>query len=416
MQFTRRMFTACGAAALAGCTPAIGTVGAFGGSGTRPDPAFRPQPNAGFDTWITSFRGRASAAGLSQSTLDAGLRGVGFLPGVVERDRNQTEFRRTAEEYLAIVASEEKVTHGRGEYARRRPLFDEIAARFGVPGQVVCAFWGVESDYGRRLGDIPVISAVATLAYDGRRGDFFEAQLIAALRIIQNGDTTSDRMVGSWAGAMGHTQFIPTTFAAYAVDFRGDGRREIWSGDPTDALASTASYVSRSGWQRGIPWGTEVRLPDGFDAGLAGRDTTRDTGAWSAMGVRPAAGGSLGDWGAASVLAPAGISGPAFLLTRNFNAILRYNNSTNYALGVGYLSDRIAGGDTLRGNFGPDANGMTMDDRRALQRGLTAAGFDTGTPDGVIGSRSEAAIRDYQAANGLAVTGQPSLDLLRRLR
>ncbi len=408
MQVTRRAFTCGAAAALAGCVRAPGGGGAV--------QAFRAQPNAAFDVWIADFRPRAAAAGISDAALRTGLRGVGFLPDVITRDRNQTEFRRSAEDYLAIVATEEKVRHGRGEYAQRRALFDEIEDRYGVPGQVACAFWGVESDFGRRLGDIPVISAVATLAFDGRRGAFFEAQLIAALRIIQNGDTTPDRMVGSWAGAMGHTQFIPTTFESYAVDFRGDGRRDIWAADPTDSLASTASYVARSGWQRGLPWGTEVSLPEGFDTRLAGRDTTRTATQWAAMGVRPAAGGGLGDWGTSSVLIPGAASGPAFLLTRNFNAILRYNNATNYGLGVGYLSDRIAGAAPLIGDFGPDANGLTMDDRRALQTALSAAGYDAGTPDGVIGSRTEAAIRDYQAANGLPVTGQPSITLLNGIR
>ena len=227
---------------------------------------------------------------------------------------------------------------------------------------------------------MPVVSATSTLAYDGRRGAFFEQQLVAALKIVQAGDAAPSNMTGSWAGAMGHTQFIPTTYLAYAVDFTGDGRRDIWSADPTDALASTANYLARSGWTRGVRWGGEI-----------------GTGAPAGRVIQPQAGG------------------PSFAVTGNFNAIKRYNNSDAYALGVGLLADRIAGAGPLKASFPPDANGMTKDDRIALQRRLTARGFDTGGSDGVIGKKTEAAIRAYQASRGLPETGQPSLDLLQSL-
>lgn len=421
MGITRRVFGAgAGALALSGCVGGIGgglapAIGAAGQGGPSTDPAFRPQPNADYDAWLVSFRGRARAAGISEDALERGLRDAGYLPGVIERDRNQTEFRRSTEDYLALVASDEDVRLGRQRFAQHRNVLAEVEARYGVPAHVCCAVWGVESAYGTRLGDIPVISAVSTLAWEGRRGRFFEAQTIAALRIIQNGDTTPERMLGSWAGAMGHTQFIPTTYEEHAVDFRGDGRRDIWSSDPTDSFASTASYFSRSGWRAGQPWGFEVQLPSGFNA-ATGRENRRSVASWSDLGVRRAGGGALPDHGQAAIHAPGGTGAPAWILYHNFNVILRYNNSTNYGLGVGYLSDRINGGGPLRQSFGADSSGLTQAQRRELQELLNRAGFDAGTPDGVIGSGTEAAISAYQAANGLPVTGEPSAALLRQLR
>ena len=269
--------------------------------------------------------------------------------------------------------------------ARHAALLNRIRNRYGVEPQIVTAIWGLESRYGARRGDIPVISATSTLAYDGRRGDFYESQLMAALGILQNGDTTPAAMTGSWAGAMGHTQFIPTSYEAYAVDFDGDGRRDIWSDDPADALASTAAYLKRSGWVTGQPWGGEV-------------------GSAAARSGTPLA-----------ILQPQ-VPGPKFAVFRNFQVIKRYNNSDSYALGIGHLSDRIAGGGPLVTPFGPDARGLTLEDRKEMQRALTARGFDTEGADGVIGSKTTAAISAYQQSAGLPVTGEPSAALLRRLR
>ena len=408
MKVTRRMVTAwIGASALSAC-----------GSGSVPvgRAASAPVPNAAYDAWLAAFRSRAAAQGISSATLDRGLRTAGYRPEVVERDRNQTEFRRSLEDYLAIAASDERISKGQRELGRWRPQLTAIEGRFGVPAHVVTAVWGLESMYGERRGDIPVISSTSTLAFDGRRGAFFESQLLAALRILQRGDVTAERMVGSWAGAMGHTQFIPTSYLAYAVDFTGDGRSDIWAEDPSDALASAASYLQRSGWQAGRPWGMEVRLPAGFNTGAAGRGNRRDSGAWAALGVTDMAGRPLPDHGPAAILLPAGASGPAFVVWRNFDVILRYNNAENYAIGVGHLSDRILGRPAIQAAFPPDASGLTQADRRELQRRLTAAGFDTGGTDGVIGPRTVAAIEGYQARAGLPVTGAASADLLQRLR
>ena len=215
---------------------------------------------------------------------------------------------------------------------------------------------------------------------------------------------------------MGHTQFIPTSYLAFAVDFTGDGRRDIWSDNPADALASTAAYLAKNGWRSGQPWGMEVRLPAGFNAGLLGRGKGRALADWAALGVTRAGGGALPGGGSGSIIAPAGLSGPAFLLMPNFNVILRYNNAENYALGIGYLSDLLGGAAPLRGQFPPDSTGLTLEQRKEVQRRLNAAGYDVGTPDGVIGTKSIEAIRAFQAARGLPVTGAPSPELLAALR
>lgn len=408
MQTTRRNFS-LGLAAF-GLSACMG-----GGSPIRTRPADQVMPmvaNPGFDVWVQSFRPRALSKGISPATFDSAFRASGFIPGVIEKDRNQTEFTRTTEDYLAIAASDERLSMGRQAYAQQSGTLQAIEARYGVEPHVVAAVWGLESFFGTRRGSVPVISALATLAYDGRRGAFFEQQLVAALKILQNGDVGPQGMTGSWAGAMGHTQFIPTSYLAFAVDFRGDGRRDIWSDDPTDALASTAAYLAKNGWTRGQPWGQEVQLPSGFNTGLAGRGKTRSD--WADLGVR-GVNGALGNHGPASLLLPGGANGPAFLLYRNFNVILRYNNAENYALGIGHLADRLNGAGPLRASFGPDAQGMTIVDRQALQRKLTAAGYDTQGSDGVIGAKTIAAISAFQAAKGLAVTGQPSLALLAML-
>jgi lytic murein transglycosylase len=340
----------------------------------------RPQLNRDYAAWVASFRNRALSQGITESTLNAAFRDTGYLPGVIKRDRNQTEFTRTLEDYLSIAASDERISKGRAAFTRHRSTLEKLEQSYGVDAEIICAIWGLESYYGDRKGDIPVISATSTLAFDGRRGSFYEKQLIAALKILQNGDITPSRMTGSWAGAMGHTQFIPTSYQSFAVDYTGDGRRDIWSDDPSDALASTAAYLKRSGWTRGTKWGREL---------AAGETASRV--------LQPQAGG------------------PRFAVTGNFNAIKRYNNSDSYAIGVGHLSDRIAGAGPLRTPFPPDKYGLTKDDRIALQSRLTSNGYDTGGADGVLGPKSRAAIADYQRSLGLDPSGDPSQQLLQTL-
>ena len=230
-------------------------------------------------------------------------------------------------------------------------MLAEIESRYGVEAEVVTAIWGLESAYGTYRGDRPLIESLATLAFDGRRGRFFEQQLIAALKIIQSGDVAPSRMTGSWAGAMGHTQFIPTSYLSYAVDFRGDGKRDIWSDDPTDALASTAAYLNRFGWRKGQPWGVEVALPRGFDFRQTGERIKKSPSEWAAMGVRDVNGRQVPNHGPASILLPAGAQGAAFMIFNNFHVIERYNTADAYVIGVGHLSDRISGAGPLKSGW-----------------------------------------------------------------
>jgi lytic murein transglycosylase len=411
--FNRRLFTLSAFAFASAC-------GAEAPKVARPDPAtdpgLRPQPNASYDAWVAAFRERAKARGITDATLRAAFRGQGFLPGVIERDRNQTEFRRTLEDYLAITAPEEKIIFGRRSYASQRANLRKVEERYGVPAHILGSIWGLESYFGTKKGTIPVISATSTLAWEGRRGRFFESNLMDALRIVQTGDARPEQLVGSWAGAMGHTQLIPNAYQTHAVDFDGDGKRDIWSDNPIDAFATTARFLSKAGWRSGQGWGLEVTLPQGFSAALTGRKNKRSVEDWRARGVRAARGGALPDYGSAAVLAPMGVGKPAFLVFRNFDMILRYNPSENYGLAVGYMADRLNGGGPLVGSFGPDANGLTLEDRKAIQRGLNGKGFNVGTVDGVFGKKTDAAITAYQQANGLPATGKASRDLLARLR
>lgn len=411
MVFTTRRAALLGMMA-AGLSACVGGGGRGVAGAAQAETVMRPVPNAGFDAWVAGYRDRAAARGIPAGVIAEAMGSAGYLPEVIEKDRNQTEFTRTLEDYLAIAAKPERVDMGQDKLRQYGGVLAQIEARYGVEAHVVAAVWGLESFFGTRRGAVPVVSALATLAYDGRRGAFFESQLTAALKIIANGDVTARGMTGSWAGAMGHTQFIPTSYLAFAVDFTGDGRRDIWSEDPTDALASTAAYLRKSGWQKGLPWGGEVRLPAGFNPGELGRGKGKAAADWAALGVTAADGGRVPAGG--SIIAPKGVGGPAFLLTQNFNVILRYNNAESYAIGVGHLSDRLLGRAAVQADWGADTTGMTMADRQALQRALTAAGYDTGGTDGVIGARTRAAIAAYQAAAGLPVTGEPSLELLRR--
>lgn len=383
---------------------------------TTPASRMQPQPNAAFDAWLVQFRARAVQGGLNANVLDPALRGAGFLPDVIARDRRQTEFTRTLEDYLSIAVSDERLSAGRAALSRHSATLRAIERRYGVEAEVITAIWGLESRYGTERGDIPVISALATLAFDGRRGAFFESQLMAALRILQRGDTNAANMRGSWAGAMGHTQFIPTTYQEYAVDFTGNGRRDIWAEDPADALASAAHYLARMGWTRGQPWGVEVRLPEGFNTGLAGRGSSRAVSEWMGLGVRDMDGRAVPDHGPASIIIPDGPRGPAFMTFRNFTTLTRYNNSEFYVIGIGHLSDRLRGGGPIRGTFQPDRYGLRLGERQEMQRLLTRAGFDTQGADGVIGPNSQSAISAYQRARGVTVTGEPSRALLEQLQ
>ncbi len=373
-------------------------------------------PTVEFQDWISAFRNRALDAGITAETLDAALNGVTYLPDVVERDRSQNEFTKTIWDYLDTAVSDARIELGQKSLRENAALLDEIEARYGVDRNVVVAIWGLESSYGSYRGDIPTVSALATLAFDGRRARFFENQLMMALRILQNGDVSPDKMKGSWAGAMGHTQFMPTSWDAYAVDFNGDGRRDIWSDDPSDALASTAAFLAGFGWTTGQPWGVEVILPTGFDYTSA-RDTNRQTTEyWASIGVLGVDGGPVSYDGTATIVMPAGARGAAFMIFRNFNVLEHYNTADAYVIGVGHLADRLRGGPAIQAEWPRDDRALTFEERKELQALLNAAGFGPLAEDGLVGPRTISAVRTWQRATGIIPDGYASLVALSMLR
>lgn len=368
----------------------------------------------GLNDWITAFRDRALAAGISSATLDA-LAGAEYLPNVVRNDRRQSEFTKTIWDYLDTAVSADRIAHGVKALKTQGDTLARIEATYGVDAEVVAAIWGLESAYGAVRGDIPTLHALATLAYDGRRGAFFEAELIAALKILQLGDASPAALRGSWAGAMGHTQFMPSSWHAFAVDFTADGKRDIWGDDPTDALASTAAYLAGKGWVKGAPWGAEITLPPGFDYDLTTERVKKPVAEWQAMGVRLAEGGDLPDHGAASVLLPGGHKGAAFLIFQNFHVIETYNTADAYVIAVGHLADRLRGAGPIRAPWPREERALSFDERVALQKRLTAAGFDTGGIDAKMGPKTVAAIKAFQKSQGMVPDGFPSLSVLTAL-
>ena len=369
----------------------------------------------GLQTWIAAFRLRAAAAGISGAVMDQALTGLSYDPDVIRRDRNQSEFTKTIWDYLDTAASEARVTNGKAALAKNAAVLARIEAKYGVEKEVIAAIWGLESAYGTFRGTVPTIQSLATLAYDGRRATFFEAELLAALKILQSGDTKAATMQGSWAGAMGHTQFMPSSFLAYAVDFDGDGKRNIWGDDPTDALASSAAYLAGFGWTKGAPWGLEITLPAGFDYEQTSERVKKPVAAWQALGVRRVDGGDLPDHGAASVLLPGGARGAAFLIFSNFQVIERYNSADAYVIAVGHLADLLKDGMRIKSGWPRDLRALTLEERLDLQSRLTRSGFDTLGIDGKMGPNTIAAVKGFQRANGIVADGYPSLNILQKL-
>jgi len=407
-------------AALEGCAAAQPTLPPPPTPANAEAPPTQVEPEAvarqkEFAAWVTAFRTTARAAGIGEETLRVAFDAVQYIPRAVELDAAQPEFTRTVWDYLDRTVTPQRVTQGQDKLSQLRAEADAAAARYGVPPHILVAIWGLESNYGSNYGDIPTIDALATLGFEGRRADWARGQLLAALKILQSGDIDRAHMIGSWAGAMGQTQFLPSSFLAYAVDADGDGRRDIW-GSMADVLASTANFLARSGWQADQPWGAEVQLPPEFDVGRADAQLRQTSAQWAAEGVKTLDGAPLPQLAEGAVLLPAGARGPAFLTGPNFRAILRYNNSTSYALAVALLAQRLADGPEVQAPWPRELQALTRAQLLELQAALNERGFDSGSPDGQIGPATRSALRRYQRNIGVPADGYPSLDLLQRLQ
>lgn len=384
--------------------------------GATPDVSTDIQPLQTFAQWQAGFREQALQAGISPSTFDRAFLGVTPDLDVIKADRSQPEFTRPVWEYLEGALSPLRVRNGKKLLEQNAELLTRIEQRYGVDRQVLVAVWGMESNFGQFQGNKSVIRSLATLAYEGRRPQFAQDQLIAALQIIQHGDIEPEAMRGSWAGAMGQTQFIPTTYLSHAVDFDSDGRRDIWD-STADALASAAHYLQASGWRRGQPWGFEVRLPQGFDYAQADMATRKSLGEWRQLGVAlPASGNGLAAGEQASLLLPAGHRGPAFLVLDNFRSVLKYNNSTSYALAIGLLGERFENRGQIVGAWPRGDTPLSRSERIELQNLLAGNGFDPGSADGIIGANTRKAVRSFQQRLGWPADGYPTSELLEALR
>ena len=380
------------------------------------EPAAQAAPDAAFAAWKDALRREALGRGISKETLDSALAPATPIAKVIELDRRQPEFTQTFWRYIDLRVNETRIARGQEMLKVHAALLDRIWNKYHVPPRFLVAFWGLESNYGDHFGGYPVVDALVTLAYDPRRSKFFREQLIDALKIIDEGDITVDRMRGSWAGAMGPLQFIPSTFVRYAVDEDGDGRRDIWGSLP-DTFGSAANYLSSIGWRGDETWGREVKLPAGFDYELAASNVEKPLAEWARLGVTRPNGDALPEADMkASLVLPAGHQGPAFLTYANYQRILNWNRSALYAIAVGHLADRLIGKGPLQGprpaTEQPLSRAMVIE----MQERLGAKGYDTGANDGVIGPLTRTAIRAYQKARGLPPDGFPTVELLEKLR
>ena len=378
-------------------------------------PSARAGDTPEFDAWLAGFRQEALAQGIDPATLEAALGNVQPLPKVKELDARQPEFVNTFWNYLDARVNPRQVKLGKDKLWIHRKVLNPIQRRQGVPATLLVALWGLETKFGSHLGGFPIPAALATLAHDGRRASFFRDELINALRILQQGHIGVAEMKGSWAGAMGQMQFMPSTFLNHALDADGDGRKDIWRSLP-DALESGAQYLKRLGWRKDELWGREVRLPAGFDFSLAQLGARKPVTAWADLGVTTAQGKPLPKSDlAGALLLPQGHAGPAFLVYRNFDVVMAWNRSVNYALSVLILADQLQGLAPPKFGRAADNRPLSRDQIIEMQQLLRARGFETGDADGVPGSRTREAIRAYQHSAGLPVDGYASATLLEHL-
>ena len=366
--------------------------------------------------FVRSLWPDAQRAGVSRQAFEAAFASYNPIPQVIELTRKQPEFTQTVQQYVdkrVTAAQADKGRAMRGEWAQ---TLAGAQQRYGVQPEIVLAIWGMETNFGGFMGGNNTIHALATLTEKGYRPDYFRSELLTALRIVTDGHISANAMVGSWAGAMGHTQFMPSSFMRYAVDYNGDGRKDIWNSVP-DALGSTANYLKSFGWRPGETWGYEIKLPNGFDFTAARSMDKAPLSQWQAMGISRASGRSFPrPDDVARLYMPAGAHGPAFLLLPNFDVIKRYNNSDSYALAVGHLADRILGGGPFVTPWPAGDYALNKAQRGELQALLGRAGFDVGTADGVVGPKTRAGVIAYQQARGLPADGYVSGLLLDRLK
>ena len=381
-----------------------------------PGPTLSPADERAFATCLNSLRSQAAEKGVRGATFDA--HAMPLVPDMTVLDLldAQPEFVTPIWDYLAGLVDEERVADGREMLARWDEVLRAVETQYRVDPATVVAVWGVESNFGRNFGSRPLLTSLSTLSCFGRRQPFFRGEFFTTLKIIQDGDVAPERLTGSWAGAFGHTQFMPSTFMRLAVDFDGDGRRDLIDSVP-DALASTANFLRRAGWRSDLPWGFEVALPARFDASSAGRRNKQPMSSWAARGVKRIDGSALpaGDTPAA-VLLPAGAGGPAFVVTRNFDALYSYNAAESYALAIAHLSDRLRGGEAFRTAWPTDDPGLSRAERREVQTLLKFAGHDIGEVDGMIGARSREALKLEQEKQGLKADGRAGRKTLDALR
>ena len=370
-----------------------------------------------FTKWMQALWPEAQAKGISRAVFDRALKGLTFDPDVLRLSENQPEFSTPIWDYIERRVSADRIAAGQDQFEQHRELLGKLEAAYGVDRHVLTAIWGLESYYGQSAGARSAIRSLASLGFKGKRKAFGRTQLIAALKILENEDIAADKLVGSWAGAMGQPQFIPTTYLDYAVDFDGDGKRDIWD-TTSDALGSAANYLKISGWQPDKGWGYEIQLPDRFDYARTGQNSVKSIRQWASLGVERVRGRRfprLND--KAAIILPAGSTGPVFLILNNFRVILRYNNSIAYALAICHLADRIAGYSGLSRPWPKTLVPLALkSEREELQRRLRAKGYRTGKIDGIIGPKTRAAVRAYQKAKGLQADGYPSLEFLNALR
>ena len=367
---------------------------------------------ADFNSCLAALRGPALAAGISAATFDGQTRGLEPNDAASFLDK-QPEFTTAIWDYLAGLVDDERIADGKARLRTHADALARAQARYGVDPATIVAVWGVESDFGKSIGKRPLVQSLATLSCTGRRQDYFRGEFIATLKIIQNGDIAPESLTGSWAGAFGHTQFMPSTFLRLAVDLDGDGRRDIVDSIP-DALGSTANFLRKAGWSSEIPWGYEVVLPPGY-SGSSNRKAKHPGRYWIEQGFRRADGKAIGEE-PTGLLLPAGLSGPAFLVTRNFEAIYSYNAAESYALAIAHLSDRLRGGGPFRMPWPTDDPGLSRAGRKEVQEQLLRRGYDIGAPDGAIGDKTRGAIADYQGRLGMKRDGRPGTRLLEALR